>query len=59
MGDLILRKTLHNKGALDLGWEGPFKIVKVLTQRAYKLLYLSGEPIPRSWNANHLKMYYQ
>ena len=59
VGDLVLRKVLHNKGALDLGWEGSFKITEVLTPRAYKSSLLSGEQIPRSWNADHLKMYYQ
>ena len=54
----MLRKVLHNK-ALDPSWEGPYKIAEMLTSGAYKLSYLSGEHIPRSWNANHLKMYYQ
>ena len=57
--DLILRKVLHNKGALDPGWEGPFKIIDVLTPSAYKLVHLYGEQILRSWNTDHLKMYYQ
>ena len=46
VGGLVLREVLHNKGALDLGWEGPFKIVEVLTPGAYKLSHLSGEQIP-------------
>ena len=54
-----MRNVLHNKGALDLGWEGPFKIAEVLTLGAYKLAHLNGEQILRSWNANHLEMYYQ
>ena len=49
-------KILQNKGALDLGWKGSFKIAKVLTPGAYKLSYLNGEQIPRSWNADNLKM---
>ena len=59
MGDLVLRKVLHNKGALDPSWEGLFKIVEVLTPRAYRLSYLSRKQIPQSWNVDHLKMYYQ
>ena len=55
----MLRKVLHNKGALDPGWEGLYKIAEVLTLGAYKLSYLNGEQISRSWNADHLKMYYQ
>ena len=58
-GRLVLRKILHNKGAIDPGWEGPFKIAKVLIPGAYKLSYLSGEHIPRSRNTDHLKIYYQ
>ena len=57
--DLILRKVLHNKGALDPGWEGSFKITNVLTPRTYKLVHLYGEQILRSWNTDHFKIYYQ
>ena len=56
--DLVLRKVLQNKGALDPNWEDPFKIAEILAPGAYKLSYLSGEHILRSWNANHLKIYY-
>ena len=59
VGDLVLRKVLHNKGALDLGLEGPFKIVEVLTQGEYKLSLLGGEQILRLWNVDHLNLYYQ
>ena len=55
----MFRKVLQNKGALDPSWEGPFKIAKVLTPKAYKLSYLSGEQISRSWNVIHLNIYYQ
>ena len=55
----MLRRIIHNKGALDPNWEGPYKIVEVLTPGAYKLAYLSGEHILRSWNVDHLKFYYQ
>ena len=58
-GDLILRKVLYNKRALDPRKEGLFKIVEVLNPGAYKLAHLNGEQISRSWNADHLKMYYQ
>ena len=58
-GDLVLRKVVQNKGALDPNWENPFKIVEILTPGVYKLSYLSGEHILRSWNANHLQFYCQ
>ena len=59
VGDLVLRKVLQNKGAVDPNWEGPFKIVEVLAPGAYKLSYLSGEHIPRSEYTDLLKIYYQ
>ena len=46
--DPVPRKVLQNKNALDLNWEGSFKIVEVLAPKAYKLSYLSREHIPRS-----------
>ena len=55
----MLRKDLQNKGVLNPNWKGPFKIAEILAPRAYKLLYLSGKHIPRSWNVDHLKIYYQ
>ena len=33
--DLVLRKVLHNKRALDLSWEGLYKIAGILTPCAY------------------------
>ena len=53
--DLVLRKVLQNKGVLDPSCKSPFKITEILASKAYKLSYLSGEYIPRSWNAYHLK----
>ena len=41
--DIILRRVLHNKGALDLSWEGPYKIARVLALGAYKLAHLNGD----------------
>ena len=57
-GDLVLRKVLQNKSTLDPNWEGLYKITEILSPGAYKLAYLSGEHIPRSWNTDHLIMYY-
>ena len=57
--DLVLRKVLHNKGALDPNWEGLYKIAGILIPNTYKLAYLNEDWVPRSWNTNHLKMYYQ
>ena len=58
-GDLVLRRVLHNKGALDPSWEGPYKIARVLTPGAFQLAHLNGDRISRSWNADYLRIYYQ
>ena len=42
-GDLVLRRVLHNKGALDPSWEGPYKISRELTPSAYQLAHLNRD----------------
>ncbi|XP_020222101.1 uncharacterized protein LOC109804683 [Cajanus cajan] len=61
--DLVWRTTGEarkdpRQGKLAPNWDGPFRIWHNLNNGAYKLEYLSGEPIPRTWNSSHLKMYY-
>nr|KYP59508.1 Gypsy retrotransposon integrase-like protein 1 [Cajanus cajan] len=62
-GDLVWRATGEarkdpRQGKLAPNWDGPFRIRHNLNNGAFKLEYLSGEPIPRTWNSTHLKMYY-
>ena len=59
VGNLILKRILHNKGALDPSWEGSYKIAKVLTPGVYQLAHLNRDRIPRSRNTDYLRMYYQ
>ncbi|KAK3012780.1 hypothetical protein RJ639_010216 [Escallonia herrerae] len=64
VGDLVLRKLgVSNPkaavGKLSPNWEGPYKISKVLRPGAHSLETLSGEAIPRTWNADNLRPYYQ
>ncbi|KAK2997706.1 hypothetical protein RJ639_026586 [Escallonia herrerae] len=64
VGDLVLRKLEVSDpkatgGKLSPNWEGPYKISKVLRPGAYSLETLSGEAIPRTWNADNLRQYYQ
>nr|KYP64946.1 Retrovirus-related Pol polyprotein from transposon 17.6 [Cajanus cajan] len=63
-GDLIWRATGEarkdpRQGKLAPNWDGPFRIRHNLNNGVYKLEPLSGEPIPRTWNSSHLKMYYR
>ena len=60
-GDLVLRKveaTGKNADKLDPAWEGPFEVLRGFEGRAYKLATIDGVPIPRSWNAEHLRRFY-
>jgi len=58
--DLVMRKAhpYHIENKLSLKWTGPFCIVGVLGNDAYKLETLEGEVIPRTWNAANLKFYF-
>ncbi|KAK3043551.1 hypothetical protein RJ639_002130 [Escallonia herrerae] len=63
-GDLVLRKLEVSNpkaatGKLSPNWEGPYRVIKVLKTGAYALRTLSGESIPRTWNAENLRRYYQ
>nr|KYP33134.1 Retrovirus-related Pol polyprotein from transposon opus [Cajanus cajan] len=45
-------------GKLAPTWGGPFRVTEDLKNGAYRLEELNGKPIPRTWNATHLKVYY-
>jgi len=38
--------------------EGPYLILRVVRPGVYELADLIGKAIPRSWNAMHLRKYY-
>ena len=63
-GDLVLRKVFENMtdptaGKFQPNWEEPYLITRVGEYGAYALDNLDGTPVPRMWNATHLKRYYQ
>ncbi|XP_022888952.1 uncharacterized protein LOC111404368 [Olea europaea var. sylvestris] len=61
-GDLVLRKAEaagHQPGKLGPTWEGPYEVIRKLKGGAYSLRDTSGNPLPRPWNANNLKIYYK
>ncbi|KAK3005234.1 hypothetical protein RJ639_017674 [Escallonia herrerae] len=45
-------------GKLSSNWEGPYCVIKVLKPGPYALGTFSGNPIPRTWNAENLQKYY-
>lgn len=40
----------RREGELGTNWEGPYKVVQVLTPKNYKLEDLYGKELPHSWN---------
>ena len=63
-GDLVLRKVLPNTKEVNakvLGpnWEGQYVIAEVLLPGTYRLKQLDGKMVPRSWNVELLRPYYQ
>ena len=64
VGDMVLRRVLEamrdpNAGVLGLNWEGPYEVETIIRPGVYKLARLGGGLVPRAWNAEHLKRYYQ
>ena len=62
-GDLVLRSVFENMADLVAGkfqpyWEGPYVIARVGLARSYALNKQDEAPVPRMWNAMHLKRYY-
>ena len=62
-GDLVLRRVFENTtnptvGKFQPNWEGPYLITRAGESGAYALDKLDGTPVPRMWNATHLKRYY-
>jgi len=46
------------EGKLAAKWEGPYQVIKCHKKGAYRLESREGKPVPRAWNAEHLKKYY-
>ena len=64
LGDLVLRKVFENTadptaGKFQPNWEGPYVITQSGKSGSYAIDKTDGTPIPRMWNAMHLKRYYQ
>ena len=64
LGDLVLRKVFENTvdpttGKFQPNWEGPYVITRPRESGSYAIDKLDGTPVPRMWNATHLKRYYQ
>ena len=63
-GDLVLRKVFENTAdpttrKFQPNWEGPYVIRRLGESGSYAIDKTDGTPVPRMWNAIHLKRYYQ
>jgi hypothetical protein len=63
VGEWVLRKVTiatkdSAKGKLAPSWEGPYRVTKCHRAGAYHLENAEGKPLPRPWNARHLKKYF-
>ena len=63
-GDLVLRKVFKNTadpiaGKFQPNWEGPYVMTRAGEAGFYAIDKTDGTPVPRMWNAMHLRRYYQ
>ena len=63
-GDLVLKKLLPARknpthGKLGPNWEGPYIVSRVVRPGNYELQTGEGKVLSHSWNAEHLKRFYQ
>ena len=63
-GDLVLKKLLPERkdpthGKLGPNWEGPYIVSRIVRPGNYELQTEEGKILPHSWNAEHLKRFYQ
>lgn len=64
IGDWVPKKVNQstkylNDRVFGLNWEGRYRVLRAIGPRAYKLAYADGREVKRSWNAEHLKKYFQ
>ena len=62
--DLVLKKLLPARkdptnGKLGPNWKGPYVVSRIVRPANYELQTEEGNTLPRSWNAEHLRRFYQ
>ena len=63
VGDLILKKVSQatkdsSQEKLGPAREGPYQVIHHSREGSYYLKTLDGQELPRPWNIEHLKRYY-
>ena len=64
VGDLVLRKVSQatkdsSQGKLGPAWKGPYQVIRHSREGSYYPKTLDSKELPRPWNIEHLKRYYQ
>ena len=63
VNSLVLREAAASMPAkaskMSAPWEGPYKVIQVVRPGTYRLTNMDGTPVPSTWNAVHLKKFYQ
>ena len=62
--DLVLRKVFENTtypiaGKFQPKWDGLYVVTRTGEVGSYAIDKTDGTPVPRMWNATHLRRYYQ
>ena len=62
--DLVLRKISQatkdpSQGKFGPTWEGPYEVICHSREDSYYLKSLDDQELPRPWNIDYLKKYYQ
>ena len=64
VGDLVLKRADIGKSSSGIGklgpnWEGPYQITETTTKGTYRIKDMQGRKLPRYWNLDSLRKYYQ
>ena len=52
---LAVARPVEARRALVPNWEEPVRVSEAISNRAYRLETLDGEPIPKTWNGDNLR----
>ena len=64
IGDLVMRRADIGKdssgtGKLGPNWEGPYQISEATTKGTYMIKDMQEKKLPRYWNTDSIRKYYQ
>ena len=54
-----IRKGNSGTGKFGPNWEGPYQISEAITKGVYRIKDMQGKELPRYWNSDSMRKYYQ